>query len=47
MLAAAIKKAEAAKGAPWAAAFLEDVKKVQWFDACVAENPAVGPKVTA
>ncbi|KAG2443582.1 hypothetical protein HXX76_001933 [Chlamydomonas incerta] len=46
-LAAAIKKAEAAKGAPWAAAFLEDVKKVQWFDACVAENPAVGPKVTA
>ncbi|KAG2497136.1 hypothetical protein HYH03_004727 [Edaphochlamys debaryana] len=46
-LAAAIKKAEAAKGAPWATQFLADVKRVQWFDACVAENPAVGPKVTA
>ncbi|KXZ47314.1 hypothetical protein GPECTOR_36g39 [Gonium pectorale] len=46
-LAVAIKKAEAAKGAPWAAKFLEDVKRVEWFDACVAENPAVGPKVAA
>ncbi|GLC35458.1 hypothetical protein PLESTB_000205000 [Pleodorina starrii] len=46
-LAAAIKKAEAAKGAPWAVQFLEDVKRVEWFDACVAENPAVGPKVAA
>lgn len=46
-LASAIKRAEAAKGAPWAVQFLEDVKGVQWFDACVAENPAVGPKVSA
>lgn len=47
MLQQAIKKAEAAKGAPWAKAFLEDVERVKWFDACVAENPAVGPKVAA
>ncbi|EFJ50249.1 mitochondrial F1F0 ATP synthase associated protein [Volvox carteri f. nagariensis] len=46
-LAAAVKKAEAAKGAPWAVQFLEDVKRVEWFDACIAENPAVGPKVAA
>ncbi|GFR47383.1 hypothetical protein Agub_g9096 [Astrephomene gubernaculifera] len=46
-LTAAVKKAEAAKGAPWAVQFLEDVKRVEWFDACVAENPAVGPKVAA
>lgn len=46
-LAAAVRRAEAAKGQAWAAAFLDDVKRVQWFDACVAENPAVGPKVAA
>lgn len=42
-----IRRAEAAKGAQWAQQYLEDVKRVQWFDACVAENPAVGPKVSA
>lgn len=44
-LAQAMRRAESAKGAAWAQAFLEDVERTKWFDACVAENPAVGPKV--
>lgn len=46
-LEATVRRAKAAKDAPWAVAFLEDVKRVEWFDACVAENPSMGPKVAA
>lgn len=46
-LEAAVRRAKAAKDAPWAVSFLEDVKRVEWFDACVSENPTVGPKVAA
>lgn len=42
-----LRKLESAKGAEWAKKFQEDLKYVQWFDSSVAQDPAVGPRVSA
>ena len=34
-------------GAAWAQGYKKDAAYVEWFDAAVAANPAVGPKATA
>eukprot|EP00879_Flechtneria_rotunda_P001714 GHRR01001877.1.p1 GENE.GHRR01001877.1~~GHRR01001877.1.p1 ORF type:complete len:393 (+),score=143.33 GHRR01001877.1:139-1179(+) len=43
-LAATARKLEAAKSAPWAAAYKKDLEFTAWFDKAVEANPAVGPK---
>lgn len=46
-MAQMLKRLEAAKGAPWAQKFQEDLKYLSWFDSCVASNPAQGPRPAA
>jgi hypothetical protein len=43
-LAAIARKVEAGGNAAWAQGYKKDAAYVEWFDAAVAANPAVGPK---